>query len=78
MAVSFYSTTGFTAQEVMRIGSDGNIGIGTAGPSSKMSMQDYNEYIDILKLAETNPAVKSALDKLKTTYYLSKDNGSET
>ena len=62
----------------MRIGSDGNIGIGSASPRTKMSMQDYNEYADILKLAETNPAVKSALDKLKTTYYLSKDNGSET
>ena len=78
MAVSFYSTTGFTAQEVMRIGSDGNIGIGIGSPHPKMSMQDYKEYVNILKLAETNPAVKSALDKLKTTYYLSKDNGSET
>ena len=39
MAVSFYSTTGFTAQEVMRIGSDGNIGIGTASPRTKLSME---------------------------------------
>ena len=73
MAFNFYSTTGFTAQEVMRFDSNGNIGIGTSSPS--YSIKNYNEWQEILEMAETNPAVKSALDKLRTTYYLSKDNG---
>lgn len=59
----------------MSISSNGNIGIGSGGLSAKMSMNDYKEYVDILRLAETNSAVKSALDKLRITYYLSKEDG---
>ena len=75
MTINFYSTTGFTTQEVMRLDSNGNIGIGSGGLSAKMSMNDYKEYVAILRLAETNSAVKSALDKLRITYYLSKEDG---
>lgn len=62
--------------EVMRIDSTGNVGIGTISPSSYIN--NYNEWEEIQKAAETNPAVKIALDRLKTTYYLSKENGSKT
>lgn len=60
----------------IKISSNGNIGIGTTIPA--MSVKNYTEWSDILDAAKTNPAVKIALEQLKTTYYLSKDNGSET
>lgn len=75
MAFNFYSTTGFNTQEVMRFDSNGNVGIGSVSPSKKLSMSEYTEYIDILEMAKTNTAVKLALERLRTTYYLSKDNG---
>jgi len=62
--------------ERFRISSNGNLGIGTTPPS--MNINQYNEWSDILDTAEKNPAVKAALDRLKATYYLSKENGSET
>jgi hypothetical protein len=62
----------------VRIDSSGSLGIGTINPGKRFTMDSYNEWNDILKSAEKNTAVKSALDKLRTTYYLSKDNGSET
>lgn len=62
--------------ERIKISSNGNVGIGTTAPS--MSMTRYNEWADILDAAETNPAVKIALEQLRTTYYLSKDNGGKT
>lgn len=64
------------AIEMMRIDSNGTIGIGTSMPD--MSIKSYNEWQEILELAKTNLAIKSALEKLMTTYYLSKDNGSKT
>lgn len=64
------------SNERIRFSSDGRVGIGTTMP--KTTIENYNEWQDILELAKTNPAVKLALDKLRTTYYLSKDNGSET
>ena len=62
---------GIMAQEVMRIGSNGSLGIGRAlrGPAHVDAWQEIH------KLAETNPAVKIALDKLMTVYHLSKDHG---
>jgi hypothetical protein len=73
--LNFFSTNSSTPTEVFRIGSNGNIGIGTGGPSQ--SFESYNEWADILELAKTNPAVKSALDRLRTTYYLSKEDGNK-
>jgi len=61
-------------QEVMRIDSSGNMGIGTDSPSSTL-LGAWSEWNKIQKLAETNPAVKIALDKLMTVYHLSKDHG---
>lgn len=55
---------------------NGNIGIGTNAPSMPITVLD--EWFEIHKLAETNDAVNSALDMLKTTYYLAKNNGSKT
>jgi hypothetical protein len=59
-------------QPKMTLDSSGNLGIGTS--NSGFAIGPYGEWQKILKLAETNPAVKSALDKLMTTYHLSKDH----
>lgn len=64
---------GIMAQEVMRIDSTGGLGIGTSSPSTALGA--WGEWQEIQKLAETNPAVKIALDKLMTVYHLSKDYG---
>lgn len=61
------------AQEAMRIDSSGSIGIGTSSPSTVLGA--WGEWQEIQKLAEVNPAVKIALDKLMTVYHLSKDHG---
>jgi hypothetical protein len=67
---------GIMAQEVMRFSSDG-LGIGTSSPSGTFGA--WSEWQEIQKLAETNPAVKIALEKLMTVYHLSKEYGnSET
>ena len=64
---------------VLQAGSNGDVtwnsdaGLGGAG----IDLQ-YMEWLDICKLAETNPAVATALEKLRTVYYLSKDDGSQT
>lgn len=63
---------GIMAQEVMRIDSNGSIGIGTSSPSTTLGA--WGEWQEIQKLAETNPAVKIALDKLMTVYHLSKEH----
>jgi hypothetical protein len=78
---TFKTFNGNSWVEAMRIDSSGNIGIGSIGTSTKShsSINQYEEWVDILKLAETHPAVSSALEKLRTTYYLSRENGrSET
>jgi hypothetical protein len=64
---------GIMAQEVMRIDSNGGLGIGTSAPSEILGA--WGEWNEMQKLAETNPAVKIALDKLMTVYHLSKDHG---
>lgn len=64
---------GIMAQEVMRISSNGSLGIGTSSPSTTLGA--WGEWQEIQKLAETNPAVKIALDKLMTVYHLSKEHG---
>lgn len=61
----------------MRIHSNGHVGIGTSSPTT-MSISMYSEWLEILELSNTSPAVKIALDKLRTTVYLSKDHGSKT
>lgn len=63
----------FKFNEVMRIGSNGNIGIGTSAPGT--TLDSWSEWQEIQQLAETNPAVKIALDKLMTVYHLSKEHG---
>ena len=63
----------FREQEVMRIDSNGGLGIGGGSPSTTLGA--WGEWQEIQKLAETNPAVKIALDKLMTVYHLSKDHG---
>jgi hypothetical protein len=63
------------AQEVMRIESNGNLGIGIGSSSDSIRIEEYIEWMDILKVAEINPAVKISLDRLMTVYYLSKEHG---
>ena len=63
----------FREQEVMHIDSNGGLGIGGGSPSTTLGA--WGEWQEIQKLAETNPAVKIALDKLMTVYHLSKDHG---
>ena len=64
---------GIMSKEVMRIDSNGGLGIGGSSPSTALGA--WGEWQEIQKLAETNPAVKIALDKLMTVYHLSKDHG---
>ena len=71
--VSFNSN--FAAKEVMRISSNGNVGIGSNSNVPMEKLQTIGQWIEILQLAETNPAVQIALDKLITVYHLSKDYG---
>ena len=70
--IKFY---GAMAQEVMRIESNGNLGIGIGSSSDSIRIEEYIEWMDILKVAEINPAVKISLDRLMTVYYLSKEHG---
>jgi hypothetical protein len=68
------------SQEIMRIDSNGMIGIGTSTPVNSITFSgSFGEWQEILELSKTNSSVKLALEKLRTTYYLSKDHGnSET
>lgn len=78
MSMTFYSFEDtIMYPRKMNFSNDGNLGIGTTMPN--MSIIQYNEWQDILKTAETNQAVKRALEQLKTTYFLSKeDHGRKT
>ena len=64
-------------REVMRIDSSGNLGIGTASGFKQNGISEISELIEIAEFAKDNPAVAQALERLKTTYYLSKDNGNK-
>lgn len=75
---TFKTFNGNSWTEAMRIDSSGNFGIGTKSIESHSSINQYEEWVDILKLAETHPAVSSALEKLRTIYYLSKEHGNKT
>ena len=55
---------GIMSKEVMRIDSNGGLGIGGSSPSTALGA--WGEWQEIQKLAETNPAVKIGLDKLMT------------
>ena len=76
-------TYGFSAQTVasvlpqavMRISSNGNVGIGSSSPGDGMRIDEYVQWREIQEMAETNPAIKIALEKLMTVYHLSKDHG---
>lgn len=63
-----------TVPNVMHIGSNGNIGIGTKAPGEVL-VGSWAEWCEIKNLAETNPTIKIALEKLMTIYHLSKDHG---
>lgn len=77
-----YSFPIHPSQSVMTISSNGNIGIGAIGPSISSDalyhLSDYSEWQKIIKAADSNESVKIALERLKTTYYLSNENGSKT
>jgi hypothetical protein len=66
---------GVLAQEVMRISSNGNVGIGSSSPGGGMRIDEYVQWREIQEMAETNPAIKIALEKLMTVYHLSKEHG---
>jgi hypothetical protein len=63
-----------SGNEIMRIDSNGHVGIGISTPKGGMRIEEYVQWREIVELAETNPAVKIALDKLMTVYYLSKES----
>lgn len=71
-----YHVNNSSGRPLFTISADGNIGIGTDNPSTPLILVD--EWLKIHNLANTNESVKIALDMLKTTYYLAKNNGSKT
>ena len=76
-------TYGFSAQTVasvlpqavMSITTNGSLGIGTSAPGGGMRIEEYVQWREIQEMAETNPAIKIALEKLMTVYHLSKEHG---
>lgn len=67
---------GYTSDmRAMTISSGGGLGIGTSMPTMSNWTMTWGEWGEIQKLANTNPAVKIALEKLMTVYYLSKEDG---
>ncbi len=59
--------------EAMRIDAGGNVGVGIGSAGTKLTIQQYKQWAEIEEMAETNPAIRIALDKLLTVYKLSKD-----
>lgn len=70
----------FGATEKMRIDSEGSLGIGTAAPGRSVSKKSLHDKImesklwgDIHRAAKTNSTLQEALERVKVTYYLTKD-----
>jgi hypothetical protein len=64
-------------KEIMRIDSEGKIGIGTSNPDQKMSLSEQIKedqlWGNIRRAAETNLTLQEALERVKVTYYLTAD-----
>lgn len=66
--------------EKMRIDSNGNLGIGTTAPGQILSTSSLHDQMmedklwgNIRRAAKTNPTLQEALERVKVTYYLTKD-----
>jgi hypothetical protein len=61
--------------EIMRIDSNGNVGIGTGSPNTSLheELMESKLWGDIRRAAKTDPSLQAALERVKVTYYLTED-----